>query len=294
MYQRQYGSGTVFEREAPRRRRSIGELLLRGFVPPALLLILLLRAALSARPGRVVAGLLLAGIPLALITSRAPTADAPGTLAPGWWSGLARQRAALPFSGMFGPRQQPAPAAPAAAALSAGGGAGKAFVPLEDRLSVELLNGRPGRLRGIGLWVEPGTPVSRVLLERLPAEEAARATHQPSQAAAVVERLLAAEYRAVEVLSVAPATAWRLGPEEAGTSAAAGVTAPSDPVLGTGPVWVVTARGEGRPNREAIQVAGPLPAMLEVFILDVRTGDVLVRPPAMLFTDAEPLRFCCG
>ena len=267
---RQPGS-TMFQRDRPPARRPVSELLLLGFVPPLLALLFLARAVLGTRAGRAAMALLVVGLPLALLAS-SRQAVRPLVSPPAASAGSGAGAVAVAV-------------APVPSSSSAGGGG--ALVPLESRLIVELLNGRTARLAGSGMWVDPGIPMSRVRLQRGSPGAAGRLT--PAEAAEVVRRLLVTEYRTVDLMGTAPATAWRLGPEEAGTSAAGGVTAPSDPILGQSPVWVVTARGEGRPTREAIQVAGALPAMLEVLLVDARTGDLLVRPPRMEFAAADAM-----
>jgi hypothetical protein len=174
----------------------------------------------------------------------------------------------------------PLPARPAWSVAGMGGrgeapaaSAGQATAA--DASVAALLVGRSGHIGG-GAWAARAG-AARVRLQTL-AQPPADAS--PGEAVAAARRLLQGQYGAVDVVAAQYVAAALLGPEESGTSEAAGVTAPDEAVMDWRHAWAVTLRAEDAlPNATAAR--GPVAPVMELLLVDAQTGALLARPPAM-------------
>jgi hypothetical protein len=101
--------------------------------------------------------------------------------------------------------------------------------------------------------------------------------------------LLEQEYVGVEVLVVRLVMARHLGPEEAGSSVDAGVSAPSETVLAERPAWLVLAKAQDRqlPGWPEFANPAPLRTQVELVVIDATSDALLLRPVAALVDDWE-------
>src|SRR5207249_2684037 len=147
--------------------------------------------------------------------------------------------------------------------------------PVADSSVAALLVGRSGHIGG-GVWAARAG-AARVRLQTLPAPPP---NASPGEAVAVARRLLQGQYGAVDVVAAQYVAAVLLGPEESGTSEAAGVTAPDEAVMEWRTAWAVTLRAEDPPPPDVTTARGLAAPVMELLLVDAQTGALLARPPA--------------
>ena len=211
---------------------------------------------------------------VALLRAAAAHRRSAPALAVGLAVGVAVSGTVWPAARGAAPAQAPAASDPAA---SPAGAAGRA-APGDDALAA-LLAGRSAPVGG-GTWVLQ-SGAARVRLQSLPMP----ATRAAAEVVSLARRTLQARYGTVEPLAAQYVEAILLGPEEPGTSEAAGVTAPNDPVLARRTAWAVTLRVEDPPPADAAAVRSVAAPLVELLLLDAQT--LLARPPAMRLGEVD-------
>ena len=162
-------------------------------------------------------------------------------------------------------------------------------VPLWDASALEaLVNGRHALIsNAAGVWPEPGK-VGRYRMDPPPGAFAPPESG-PARAVNLSRSLLDRDYVNVEVLAVRLVTARRLGPEEAGSSVDAGVSAPSETILAERPAWLVLAKAQDRqlPTWPEFANPAPLRTQVELVVIDATSDALLLRPAAALVDDFD-------